>query len=109
MGTQPPTLHRPCGQPTFTALTGDRCAVIVRVDTPPLSPTGEVAALTAGRRTYAARGKYLEPRDRWTIPGRPPSADNHVHAEHTCQPIPATWLLPPAPEPTIPTDMEVLF
>lgn len=104
------TVHRACGRATITALTGDRCAVIVRVDAALLSPLGEVQAITAGRRTYLARGRYLELRDRWTIPGRVPSHDLPVHAEHTCQPTPDGWLLPvPQPAPTILTDMEVPF
>lgn len=104
------TIHRACGQPTITALTGDRCGYIVCVDAALLSAVGEVAALTAGRHTYLARGRYLDPRDRWNISGRPPGHDRPVHVEHDCTPIPGTWLLSalPIPAPTILTS-EVPF
>ena len=90
--------HRPCGQPTLAALTGDRCGYVVRVDPAPLSAFGEVGALRDGRSTYLARGRYLEPRDGWTIRGNPPGLLHPVHAEHRCgELIPAAWVLPPPP------------
>lgn len=104
-------LHR-CGATVITGLTADRCALVVMVDAAPLNHLGEVGALSDHRRTYQLRGQHLQPRDRWNIPGHPPSHALPVHAEHACgKPPPDAWLLPPppAPAPAILTDLETSF
>lgn len=94
-----PSVHR-CGATVITGLTGDRCALIVTVDAAPLNHLGEVGALSDGRATYALDLRYLTPRDRWNIPGQPPSHDRPVHATHACgKPLLDIWLLPPLPPP----------
>ena len=91
-----------CGQHILRGLDADRCALTAEVDPYPLTPAGEVRALTAGRPTYCLSGGQLEPRDRWNIPGHLPSHDLLVLAAHDCTGIPADWRLPyrpPAPAP----------
>jgi len=89
-----------CGQPLLVGLDGDLAALVARVDPEPLTALGEVQALTARRATYALRGQALDRRDRWSIPGHPPSHALPVHAEHRCgQPLPADCYLPPLPQP----------
>lgn len=95
--------HR-CGAQVITGWDGERCALFVTLDPSPLTPTGEVAALTAGRATYQMRRGRIDRRDRWNIPGHPPSLDLPVIAEHRCdEVIHRQWLLdiPPAPAPAI--------
>lgn len=94
-----PTIHR-CGATVLTGLDNDLAALVARVDPEPLTALGEVQALTAGRTTYALRGQALDRRDRWSIPGHPPSHALPVHAEHRCgEPLPADCYLPPLPQP----------
>jgi hypothetical protein len=89
-----------CGATVLTGLDNDYAALVVVVDNSPITAAGEVAALTAGLATYALRGGALDRRDRWNIPGHPPSHKLPVHAQHVCsQPMPASWLLPVAPCP----------
>jgi len=78
---------------------GDLAALTVTADPYPLNIAGEVAALRAGRRTYQLFRGALDPRDRWNIPGHPPTADLTVLAEHRCRDlIPAGWRRPPTPK-----------
>lgn len=87
-----------CGMDVLVALDADRCALVVRVDPYPLSPLGEVAALSMGRPTYSLNRGELEPRDHWNIPGHLPGHDLLVLAAHDCTPMHTDWLLPPAPK-----------
>jgi len=101
-----------CGATVLTGLDNDYAALVVVVDNSPITATGEVGALTAGLATYCLRGGALDRRDRWSIPGHPPSHELPVHAQHVCsQPIPDGWLLPPlpVPPPAILVDLEVPF
>lgn len=101
-----------CGQPLLVGLDGDAAAFPARVDPRPLNPVGEVEALTAGRATYVLRLGALDRRNRWNIPGRPPSHQVPVHVAHDCaQPLPDAWLLPalPQPAPAILTPEEIPF
>lgn len=111
--TPSPTPHRHrCGATVITGLTGDRCALVVTVDADPLNTIGEVGALSDGRATYQLDTRYLTPRDRWNIPGQPPSHALPVHATHACgKPLLDIWLLPPLlpPAPAILNQMETLF
>jgi hypothetical protein len=92
----------------MVGLDRDRCALGARVDPYALSPAGEVEAIRAGRKTYHYRNGELDPRDRWSIPGSPPTHDLIVLAEHDCTPIPDSWLMPPAP-PTPPKPPKEMF
>lgn len=101
-----------CGVDILTGLDGDRAALLVAVDNSPITAQAEVTALTGRRRTYELRLGALDLRNRWTIPGRPPSPSRPVLVEHDCnQPVPRTWLLPPDPIPAPPilVDQEVPF
>lgn len=99
------TVHQ-CGAHVLVGLDADRCALVARVEPYPLTALGEVEALRAGRWTYRLLQGALDRRDRWNIPGKPPTAEVPVLAEHVCgQPLPATWLAPPPPRrPTAPTE-----
>lgn len=91
-------IHRDCGLPTVAGFDADRCALDAWCDPAQLTADGEAWALLDGRATYELRVDRLERRDRWTIPGRPPSHELPVLAAHRCHaPIPAAWRLPPAP------------
>lgn len=91
------TVHG-CGGEVLRGLDSAVAALTATVDPYPLSPLGEVEALRDGRRTYYLHWGALEPRDRYTIPGHPPSHALLVLAAHRCdQPIPETWIKPPAP------------
>jgi hypothetical protein len=88
----------PCHAPILAGLDGDACALPVMVDPYPLTPAGEVWALTAGRVTYHLLRGALDPRNRWSIPGHPPTADRPVLAAHRCsEPVPPEHRLPPVP------------
>jgi hypothetical protein len=86
-----------CGMPALVGLDGDRCGLVTLVDPYPLTALGEVAALRADRATYSLDSGRLYRRDRWSIPGRPPSHELVVLATHDCTRIPDDWRLPPAP------------
>ncbi len=88
--------HRPCGIPTLAGFDNHTAALDAWCDLAQLSPTGEALALLDNRRTYRLwNGTELRRRDRWTIPGHPPTENLPVFAEHRChQPIPATWTIP---------------
>lgn len=106
-----PFIHR-CGASVISGWDADRCAVFITLDSRPLSPLGEVAALASGRRTYYVRAGRPSRRDRWSIPGHPPSLDLPVHAEHRCgEVIHRDHLLelPASPAPSILTSEETPF
>lgn len=86
-----------CGATILTALDADRCAITAKLDPYPLTPHGEVWALQAGRPTYLVADHELTRRDRWNIPGRPPSRDRTVLTWHQCD-------QPPPPEHRRPTN-----
>lgn len=67
-----------CGQTTMRGLDGDVAAFAVRVDVRPLSQAGELAALVAGRRTYALR--WIAGRARYEIDTRDPINIEHEPA-----------------------------
>lgn len=105
------TRHR-CGAEVLTGWDGDRAALFVVLDAGLLNVIGEVAALASGRRTYRLWRSGLDRRDRWNIPGHPPSLDLPVHAEHRCgEVIHRDHLLPPpaTPAPSILTCEEIPF
>jgi hypothetical protein len=90
--------HRPCSVLTVAGFDSDRAALDAWCDPHPLTNAGEVEALLDDRWTYELVGQRLERRDRWNIPGHPPSHELVVLASHVCDsPIPAGWRLPPAP------------
>lgn len=98
---------RTCAAPVLTGLDADRCALTTTVDAYALTPAGEVWALRDGRRTYTLHRGQLDRRDRWNIPGHPPSPQRTVLATHTChQPIPLEHHRPPTPRPFQPTSTE---
>lgn len=105
--------HRPCGIPTLAGFDDHVAALDAWCDLAQLSTLGEALALLDHRRTYQLwNDSHLRRRDRWNIPGHPPSERVPVFAEHRCHaPIPATWCLPPTPaeQPTAPADSEVPF
>ncbi len=108
-----PKAHRHrCGAAVLTGLDGDLAALAVTVDAALLSAVGEVHALTLRRRTYQLYRGALDRRDRWNVPGHPPSLDLPVHVEHRCgEVIHRDHLLeiPPAPAPAIVTPEEIGF
>lgn len=91
-----------CWTYTRTGADADACALTAVVDDVPLSRTGELMAVVAGRLVYECdlRGA-LHYRDRWSIRS---AAKGVVYAAHRCdEPIPAPWrqpTSPPAPAPT---------
>jgi hypothetical protein len=97
-----------CWTYTLTGADGDRCALNATVDNSPLSRTGELLAVVAGRQVYALDiAGALHRRDRWSI--RTESTREPVLAAHVCdQPLPAAWLAP-RPTATAPTSTEVPF
>lgn len=105
------TRHR-CGVEVIAGWDGDRAAQFVVLDARLLNVIGEAAALSAGRRTYRIWRAGLDRRDRWSIPGHPPSLDLPVLAEHRCgEVIHRDHLLeiPASPAPTILTSEEIPF
>jgi hypothetical protein len=93
-----------CQETIITGLDAHRAALTVTLDPYPLTPTGEVWALTHHRRTYQITQNEIEPRTRWNIPGHPPSPTLTVLTAHAChQPIPHQHRRqepPPKPRPT---------
>jgi hypothetical protein len=86
----------------LSGLDADRASLPVTVTAHALTDTGEAWALQLGLATYQLTGRQLYPRDRWNIPGKPPSADRTVLAAHDCDlNIPAEHRRPPPP-PTPP-------
>jgi len=85
----------------LSGLDADRAALPVTVTAHALTASGEAWALQLGLATYQLTGRQLYPRDRWNIPGKPPSAERTVLAAHDCDlVIPAEHrrpLPPPAP------------
>lgn len=83
---------RRCGGHTMRGLDADRAAWAVAVDTHPLSPAGELAALLAGRATYSliwisGLGRYeIDFRYPENIEHEPPgsTANRDVVVVHTC-------------------------
>lgn len=67
-----------CGRPTMRGLDDDVAACAVRVDVYPLSSAGELAALIAGRQTYALR--WVPGRARYEIDFRYPINIEHEPA-----------------------------
>lgn len=89
-----------CNQHVLVGLDDEIAALTARCDPYPISAIGEVQALSDGRATYYLHRGCLERRDRWTIPGHPPSPQLLVLAEHRCDdPLPPAWLAPPSPRP----------
>lgn len=87
-----------CQTAVLSGLDGDRAALPITVTAHALTATGEAWALTNGLPTYELIGRQLYPRDRWNIPGKPPSAGRTVLAAHDCDlTIPAEHRRPPAP------------
>lgn len=98
-----------CHAPILAGLDGEVAAFSVAVDPYALTPAGEVEALRQSRRTYDLDQMRLSQRDRWTIPGRPPTPARPVVAEHRCgHPIPDDWKAPPPPRPAT-ASQEVQF
>lgn len=83
---------RRCGVSVMRGLDADLAAAAVAVDVQPLSPAGELAALLAGRRTYAltwvaGRARYeIDVRFPDMIEFRPPGTvfNSDVVAGHVC-------------------------
>lgn len=94
-----------CWTYTLTGLDADRCALVAVVDNSPLTRTGELLAVLAGRQVYSRDlAGALDRRDRFAL--RSPSRDP-VHASHDCAtPLPASWLAPPPPPPAPRPEME---
>ena len=89
-----------CQTAVLSGLDADRAALPITVTAHALTATGEAWALTNGLPTYELAYRQLWPRDRWNIPGKPPTADRTVLAAHDCDLIiPAEHRRPPAPPP----------
>lgn len=81
-----------CDTWTLVGLDDHTLAHTVRVDPTPLTPTGELAALIATRRTYTltsdGRRTTLQHRDAWDITGHPPGNEGgeyDVLPAHQCE------------------------
>lgn len=101
---------RRCLTEVITGFDAPRAALLATCDPAPIGILGEVLALQDGRRTYdLVAGKILRRLD-WHIRSMPASTRHPTLAEHRCgQPLPDTWLAPPAPA-TQPRDtLEVPF
>jgi hypothetical protein len=84
-------------------------ALTALVDIHPLTRTGELLAVCAGRRVYHLDiNHHLWHRSAWRLPS---PARGRVLAEHRCgDPIPATWRQPsPTRTPTTNNTQEVPF
>lgn len=95
---------------TQVATITDDHGITRTIDLAALTIIGEALAVLAGRATIArvpnrrsADDWWL--RNRWTI-GKPHLGT--LHTEHTCQPVPDAWRVPPAP-PTAPQTIEPEF
>lgn len=78
-----------CQTAILTGLDADVAALTANVTATALTASGEVWALTNGLWTYELTARRLYRRDRWNIPGKPPSASRTVLADHDCDlPIP---------------------
>lgn len=86
---------RRCDAPTWTGLDGDTAARNVKVDSYPISNTGEIAALISGRETYylrwiPGRARYeIDRRDAFDIKAISAdkvgaNADERIVVEHRC-------------------------
>lgn len=101
-----PRRCRRCGRGVLSGLDGDVLAFDVDADPIALTPSGEVGALLAGRRTYALRTAGRPELDRRLSPHR--SAEAVVVPEHDCGwTTPTAWRAPaprtaPAPPTTTP-------
>ncbi len=99
-----------CGVRTFRGLDADRAALMVVVDPVALNQAGEVWALERGRGTYLLSRDELSPRNRFNIPGKPPSGSRVVLVAHECGvPVPAWGLLDAPPVEPVDPVREVLF
>lgn len=93
-----------CWAQTLTGVDADTAALRAVVDNWPLTRTGELLAVVAGRATYSLDlTGALHRRDRWSIRRQPRQP---VYAEHRChQPLPLAWCAP-APTPVAVTACE---
>lgn len=82
-----------CGAAMFIGPDADTAALQARVNTHPVTRTGELIAIAIGHRTYERDHQHhLHHRDRWAI--RSP-AKGTVHIDHHCgQPVPTAWRQP---------------
>jgi hypothetical protein len=102
-----PARCRDCGAKILVGIDSHRAGLIAVVDTEPLTRTGELLAVCAGRRVYAQDlHGWLMYRNRWRL--RSPT--RRVLAEHRCgEEIPETWRQPPDPARPATRTKEVLF
>ena len=116
--TTQPTTRKPhlskhrCGTWALVAIDADTAGLTVWTDPYPLTPAGEVWALTNGRTTYYIHAKQLEPRNAWNIAGRPPGPDRTVLAAHQCGtgiPVQHRAPAPPASTRPVPASKEPPF
>lgn len=90
------TCHR-CGAGVLRVL--DDCGIEATVDAVALSVTGEALAILTGRRTWNVRVSRKAGTDVWRRRADHIGRDigGTLHADHTCQPTPDTWTVPPTP------------
>jgi hypothetical protein len=91
-----------CQTAVLSGLDADRAALPVTVTAHALTASGEAWALQSGLATYQLIGRQLYPRDRWNIPGKPPSASRTVLATHDCDLVIPDQHRRPLPPPTPP-------
>jgi hypothetical protein len=91
-----------CQTAIITGLDTDRAALPVTVTAHALTASGEAWALKSGLATYQLTGRQLYPRDRWNIPGKPPSASRTILASHDCDLVIPDQHRRPLPPPTPP-------
>jgi hypothetical protein len=92
-----------CHHTILTAWDADTCAWLTHLDPYALTPHGEIWALTTGRTTYKLTPRGIHQRDRYNIPGNPPSTTLIVLPTHTCpETTPPQYRLtiPKKPPPT---------
>lgn len=86
-----------CRSRVLAGTDSDRTGIDAVVDNYPLTRTGELLAVIAGRRVYEHdRDGRLHRRDRYRLRT---ATTGTILASHTCHhPIPDSWRLPPAPD-----------
>lgn len=80
-----------CHAPVLRGPDNRAAAIAATVDIHALTRRGELLAVIDSRKTYEIHQGRLFYRDTWRLRRQ---ASGHVLIQHTCQPIPDTWIAP---------------